>query len=282
MNKNTEHFQHLHDLAKQIVDDPHSADADTAAALKSATLKLVTQYDDPTHALKTLYLGDSELSSLLRQAVAIVSKDGADDDDEIIEKARSAHGGLHGLGASVTEHLLDRLSRLRREHGFEKTAKDHSMDIEKLKADRTENLLAIGKSGGAVAMAKILVADNDAHGIDESTYTQILTEHATKLFPDRTPFGAFDKLFSDPGPDGVTLRKGHAVVRANSFEANDDTESSEAYAQLVDKAEKMRESSSGLSADQAFAKVFTDPANAGLAAKAHRRPSATTSYEFPR
>jgi hypothetical protein len=33
---------------------------------------------------------------------------------------------------------------------------------------------------------------------------------------------------------------------------------------------------------QQFANAFTDPANAKLASKAHVRPSATTSYEFPR
>jgi len=37
-----------------------------------------------------------------------------------------------------------------------------------------------------------------------------------------------------------------------------------------------------LSDAQAFARVFKDPANASLAAKAHRRPSPTTSYAFPR
>jgi hypothetical protein len=91
------------------------------------------------------------------------------------------------------------------------------MDIEKLKAERTQNLLKIGKSGGAVEMAKVLVADNDAHGIDESTYTQILTEHATKCYPDKTPDAAFAKLFSDTSADGTLLRKGHAVVRAGQF-----------------------------------------------------------------
>jgi hypothetical protein len=33
---------------------------------------------------------------------------------------------------------------------------------------------------------------------------------------------------------------------------------------------------------QQFANAFTDPANAALAQKAHRRPSPTTNYEFPR
>ena len=170
------------------------------------------------------------------------------------------------------------------------------MDIEKLKAERTENLLAIGKAGGAVAMAKIINADNDAHGLSEAEYTAILTQHAQKLFPDKTPDSAFAKLFADNGPDGVLLRKAHNVVKLSAFdvqptmvggvgatnEANDD-EQSKASRQLADMAEKLRAASATpLSADQAFARVFTDPKNAGLAAKAHRRPSATTSYEFPR
>jgi hypothetical protein len=65
-------------------------------------------------------------------------------------------------------------------------------------------------------------------------------------------------------------------------EAVNDTERSEAYQQLVDMAEKLRESAPFLSADQAFARVFENPKHAAIAAKAHRRPSATTSYEFPR
>jgi len=119
MNKNTEYFRHLHDVAEQIVAGG-SADADAAAALKTATLKLVTQYDDPEHALEVLCLGDSELSSDLRKAFAIVGKDDGDDDaTEAIEKAaRDAHSGQHGLGAAIVQHLLDRLDGLRRQHGF--------------------------------------------------------------------------------------------------------------------------------------------------------------------
>ena len=169
--------------------------------------------------------------------------------------------------------------------------------IEKLKAERTQNLLAIGKAGGAVAMAKIINADNDAHGLSEEEYTRILTEHAQKLYPAKTPDSAFATVFSDTGADGVMLRKAHAVVRLSAFgvqptmvggldaqnAANDSTESSEAYKQLVDMAEKMRAASATpLSSDQAFARVFENPANAKLAAKAHVRPRPTTSYPMPR
>jgi len=45
--------------------------------------------------------------------------------------------------------------------------------IEMLKAERKQKLLAIGKSAGAVEMAKILVADDSAHGLSETEYTEI-------------------------------------------------------------------------------------------------------------
>ena len=143
-------------------------------------------------------------------------------------------------------------------------------------------------------MAKILVADNDAHGIDEHEYTQIVTEHAQKLFPDKTQDGAFAKVFADTGADGVLLRKAHNVVKLSVFdiqptqvggiaaqnEAND-SEQSEASRQLGEMAERLRATSPWLGADQAFARVFTDPANAVLAAKAHRRPTAPAGGAYP-
>jgi hypothetical protein len=216
---NIEHFRRLHDVAKGIVDSG-TADAALAAALESAMVALVSQYPDPEHALKTLYAGDTELSSDLRQAVAIVGKD----DDlfggvAIVEKARTRdHVGVRGLGAAVTDHLLDRLADLRRRHGFAKSATEESpMDIEKLKTERMENLLTIGKNGGAVALAKILVADDSAHGITEPEFAQIVTLHAQKLYPDKTPDAAFAKAFSDNSADAMKLRKAHAVVRAGQF-----------------------------------------------------------------
>jgi hypothetical protein len=294
MNPNIEFFRRLHAVAKAIVDSG-SADADTVAELETATLELVGRYTNPQYALKQIYSADTELSSLLRQAVAIVN-DG--DNTEEFEKARPRDGaaGAHGLAAALSEHLIDRLSRLRQQHGFEKKESTPMESIEKLKAERTQNLLAIGKAGGAVAMAKIINADNDAHGLSEEEYTRILTEHAQKLYPAKTPDSAFATVFSDTGADGVLLRKAHAVVvKAAPFdikptmvggpdathEASDDTESSEAYAQLVSMAEKMRVASPELSAAQSFERVFTDKRNAGLAASAHRRPTPPVGGAYP-
>jgi hypothetical protein len=155
--------------------------------------------------------------------------------------------------------------------------------IEKLKAERKQKLLAIGKAGGAVAMAKILVSDNDSHGLSEEEYTAIVTEDAQKRFPDKRSDSAFDKVFSDPGPDGVLLRKAHAVVKFDAMNGgNDRTESDKALDDLTVKADEYRKAHPELSQAQAFAKVFTDPANIELAASAHRRPSATSVFQFPR
>jgi hypothetical protein len=114
------------------------------------------------------------------------------------------------------------------------------------------------------------------------------------LHPNATPDAAFVKVFSDSGADGVAIRKAHALTKLSPFEptmvggvapiheAIDNTEQSEAYAQLVSMAEKMRAAAPKLSAAQAFDKVFTDPKNAKLAAKAHVRPSPTTFFPMPR
>lgn len=155
------------------------------------------------------------------------------------------------------------------------------------------------KDRGIVAIAKAMVDEQRAYGIDETRFTQLATEHAQRLYPDKMPDAAFAKLFSDTGPDGVVLRKAHALTKGVYDHANltptmvggpdqmhaavSDTEQSEAYAKLQDMAERMRATSPWLSAAQAFAAVFQEPKNAKLAASAHRRPSGTTtSYPFPR
>jgi hypothetical protein len=239
MNKNTAYYERLHDVAKAIVDDPDSIDAATVAALKSATMELAERYSNPEYALKQLYAGDTELSADLRQAFAIVGKyeDAADDGDDDAGDRSDENTGLANHPAVRLATVLvvsgkfsnigDALNFvLNTSHGAALLHRTNTLkgvdpmeSIEKLKAERTQNLLAIGKTGGAVAMAKIINADGDAHGIDESTYTQILTDHAQRIYSNDRPDAAFAKLFSDNGADGVLLRKAHAVVRASQFAA---------------------------------------------------------------
>ena len=65
-------------------------------------------------------------------------------------------------------------------------------------------------------------------------------------------------------------------------DATDVNDASEAYGKLTAMAEELHRRSPTLTVAQAFARVFEDQANAELAAKAHRRPTATTSYVIPR
>jgi hypothetical protein len=270
MNKFSEYF-------KRPTSREHAQKA-TDALAKSVGVILAS---DDSEEDKRAVLAETftEFDEYMQKHVTVI-----DDADIEIAKARPRDSatGAHGLAAALSEHLIDRLDHLRRKHGFEKKESLPMESIEKLKAERTEKLLAIGSAAGAVAMAKILVADNDAHGIDESEYTRIVTEHATKLYPGSTPDSAFAKVFSDNGPDGTLLRKAHAVVKSDAMNVgNDHTESSEAYDELTVKAAELRKTQPSLSEAQAFEKVFTDPKNSVLSAKAHRRPSPTTSFAFP-
>jgi hypothetical protein len=264
MNENTAYFRALHDIAQQIVADPRNVDADLAAALKSATMELAARYSNPQYALEQLYSAETELGADLRQAFAIVGT------DEIAKaRPRDSAAGAHGLAAALSEHLIDRLADLRRKHGFEKTAKESPMD-------RTQELRDIG----IAAVAKTIVSEQRSYGIDEHEFTKLATEEASRRWPGMRPDAAFSKLFSDSGADGVMLRKAHNVVKANPFNSLDAT--NKANDELMVKAAELRKTQPQLSEAQAFSKVFTDPANIELASKAHRRPSPTTSYEFPR
>ena len=69
--------------------------------------------------------------------------------------------------------------------------------------------------------------------------------------------------------------------RRSSDDATDSDDPEAALAQLRRLADEQRRRAPVLSKDQAFAKVFSDPANAALAAKAHRRPVANAKNMFP-
>jgi hypothetical protein len=70
-------------------------------------------------------------------------------------------------------------------------------------------------------------------------------------------------------------------VGGDDVDVND---AEKAYTQLQRLADEQRRRSPELTRDQAFARVFSDPNNAALAARAHRRPVANEKmlYPFPR
>jgi hypothetical protein len=197
--------------------------------------------------------------------------DDAEGDVTDIEKA---DGGVHDLVGAVIRHLHDRLESRREAHGFEK--KEQPMT-------RIQELRDIAK-GGIHAIAKAMVDGDRSFGITEHEFVELATEDAQKRFPDKTPAAAFAKLFTDGGADSLTLRKAHAVVKASHAEqmfgptfparAKADRSEGRAYNELLAKAEELRKVRPELSEAQAFAKVFSDPANIELA-KRERIESAT-------
>jgi hypothetical protein len=167
-----------------------------------------------------------------------------------------------------------------------KAAKDHSMDT----------VHAIMKDAGIAGVCAQIVQKGSTT-ISEEEIVSAVSKIAVERWPKLSPAQAFARIYTSATDEARVLQKAIAIAKLSVFgvqptmvggvdamnAANDDTESSEAYAQLGEMAERLRAtSSSGLSADQAFARVFTDPKNAVLASKAHRRPSATTSFAFPR
>jgi hypothetical protein len=158
---------------------------------------------------------------------------------------------------------------------------------------RQEHLRDIAKNYGPIRLAKLLVEDQDAHGIGEDELTDLIGKHDPK--PGESTAQTFVRHYTAQTSDGMALRKAMAIAKEaasltpltsggldDQRAAINDTESSAAYQQLVELAEAQRASAPFLSTAQAFERAFK--ANPELAAKAHRRPTppANGAYEFPR
>jgi hypothetical protein len=167
-----------------------------------------------------------------------------------------------------------------------KAASEEPMTREELKAERAEQLRAIVKAHGITALAKGVVAGLTS--IDEHELTALATEDAQRAYPELSPAQAFEKVYlSDP-----TLREAISIAKAaeaaryfdlqpvvvSGDAALDVNDPSEAIAQLK---ELGRQKWPTATEAQQFANAFSDPANAELAARAHRRPSATTVFPMP-
>jgi hypothetical protein len=228
------------------------------------------------------------------------AEDNGDDDDA--EADISKAGGHHELAASLVNHLQDALDRKREAHGFTKAdtaTKEGPMD-------RIEGLTNAMKGGGMEKFSKALVANN-SDGVSEWDLTEAATRYAKSLYPDLNGPAAFSRLYESdvwlrkavqvskwPAPmslepmvatgasgfPSARIRSGSSPGRGDDAGDVDAVGTSDAYGQLMKLAEQQRRN--GESSSQAFERVFTDPVNKELAAKAHRRPAATTYYEYPR
>jgi hypothetical protein len=222
----------------------------------------------------------------LKKGKAGDEKDDLMTDNNIGKAHRDRGAGPHGITGALLEHLHDRLERRREQHGYTKAEKEsQSM------TSHSEFVQSVVKQYGIVALAKSMVQESKSYGLDEHEFTKLATQHAQRVYPNDRPDVAFSKLYQSE----ESVRRACAVAKAMPFqvdlqplmvggEANrggdvNPNDPSEAIAQLKQLG---RDKWPTASEAQQFANAFTDPANAALAQKAHRRPSPTTSYEFPR
>jgi hypothetical protein len=298
-------------LTRLKIDEVSAVDKSAGKGTKIVLMKRASRPDatpaDTLRAFPNPSRSGRSFNELMAEAMA---KADADDGD---------NGGSGSGGGSASDHPIAQLASLlvasgkfsdtaaalhhllNTRHGSallhrtrtHKAEKGKPMDtVESLEAERREKLLDIGKGGGAVAVAKIINADQDAHGLSEADYTTILTEHAARLYPNDRPDAAFAKVFADNGTDGVVLRKAHAVVKAAQFDAfsvvpqvisggewRDDDDREQALKQLAAIGRRMAPTATP---EKQFAVAFEDPKNVALALRVHQRPAATTSFPMPR
>lgn len=138
---------------------------------------------------------------------------------------------------------------------------------------KMETLSEYVKSHGMLGVAKHIVENPGEVQLTEHQYTQLATEAARKAHPDLSPDRAFSRYFGE----NEIVRRGHQIVKqllliapfqvgGGAAVGVDDPE--DALAQLEALVAEQRARSpemAKLSPAQAFAKVYTDPANAHLA-----------------
>jgi hypothetical protein len=136
------------------------------------------------------------------------------------------------------------------------------------------------------------IIDKGSTAVTEHEFTAMLTEHARlNKRAGESDASAFSRIFSSD----LEIRKAHAITKnfpqlldlqptqVGGKDATDvNNDSSKAYEQLQTMAEELRRRSPTLTVAQAFARTFEDPENRELAARSHRRPTATTSFAFSR
>jgi hypothetical protein len=145
------------------------------------------------------------------------------------------------------------------------------------------------QAGGMQSIAKHII-EKGTTTLTEHEFTSCLQEHAAlNKLAGESDGAAFSRIFS--APESVDIRRAHQISKSTlaprmSIElvqptaaTVSDADSAKAYAELQKRAALLRAAAPQLSEAQAFAKAFTE--HPDLAARAHRRPTATTSYAFP-
>jgi len=121
------------------------------------------------------------------------------------------------------------------------------------------------------------IAETGRSWLTEEELTEKIFAHAQlDRRANESPHQAFARHFSANDEQGRAFRKAIAVAKTADVRpvGSDDDDAAQAYRKLERLAEQRRKREPGLSPEQAFAKVFSDPANKALADQAHQRPIA--------
>lgn len=147
------------------------------------------------------------------------------------------------------------------------------------------------KTYGITAFAKSMVADQKSYGLDESEFTALVVEAAKRDAPaGETEAQGFTRLFAANTEEGTLLRKAHALAKETTWldlrptvisggDWRDEDDREQAMRQL---AEIGRRIAPTATPEKRFAVAFEDPKNVALALRVHQRPTAATSFPFPR
>jgi hypothetical protein len=123
-----------------------------------------------------------------------------------------------------------------------------------------------------VTIAKC-IAETGASWLTEEELTEKIFTHAQLDCRDgESPHQAFARVFAGNTPEGILFRKAVAVAKTADARpvGSEASIAARAYRELERLAEQHRARNSHLSPEQAFAKVFADPANKALADLAHQ------------
>jgi hypothetical protein len=213
-----------------------------------------------------------------------------------IAKARDRHDvGARGLGAAVSEHVLDMIDFHRRRLGI---AKSGDQTAKELPMDKTETLRDIAKAGGIIALAKAITDENRSYGITEHEFVELVTEHAKAAHPELTEAQAFAKLYEIPEVWRACAVAKSAPFAGQVLDYSPHPLASEAWQPSVTSGDDWRNADDARQAwdqlarigrklaptatpERQFAVAFEAPENAALAQRVHQRPGPTMAYAFP-
>jgi hypothetical protein len=247
-------------------------------------------------------LSDDDLGPLADQVADRIAGNGDGDDgdnDEPNKRGLNKHE-IDALADLVCESTEGRWQRPQALHFMMHTARGASMVHRLRKAinkrkeinNMPESFQKMIADMGIARVAKAVVERGHSTAITEREYTEAVTALAQKRYPILKPDVAFAKLFGEQSPEAATLRRAYSIIKnfpmmavvepvqvgGADFNVN---EPKNALAQLQALAEEQVRRNPTLTVAQAFARVYSDTANAQLAAaeRSQNRPRATSTYQ---